>query len=483
MRTVQGLRSEVRGLGIALTAALLLLAGAAFAQEGPPPAEGAASGAVEPAPAQAPAADAVAVAGEDEQPTIEWHLNLDNLFIFRNDRDFDRTPPAYDENGQTEGAFATVFRPSITWNLQKDLKVFYEIEVGLNYWSKNNPDEENALAADIFVLKHRQLYTEGTVADGHLGFKVGYQYFTDTTGLFLGHWIGAANFSWEFNPQARVTLFAGQIPDTTYEGMDIRFNNFRRDIWVFGARTDLSCHGFKLAFGIHNLYDSHIVGKTRWVIAPNVQLSWKGENAEASLGAVLQGGKSYSTALDGGDQTILAWAAQGHAAATFKPVTLSFNVLALSPDDKYDGNDRNGAFLYSSKSTSSTVYITEDEVRNWYDQLDRRLARYEGGFWQHRAGLFVGDVKATFDVAPWFRPSVILGASSVLNPDNAMGHAFIGFEGDLDLAFRYGEHLVARVMPGIFVPGKAAAAIINEGTDREATGLIYSCEAAISVVY
>ena len=212
MRTVQGLRSEVRGLGIALTAALLLLAGAAFAQEGPPPAEGAASGAVEPAPAQAPAADAVAVAGEDEQPTIEWHLNLDNLFIFRNDRDFDRTPPAYDENGQTEGAFATVFRPSITWNLQKDLKVFYEIEVGLNYWSKNNPDEENALAADIFVLKHRQLYTEGTVADGHLGFKVGYQYFTDTTGLFLGHWIGAANFSWEFNPQARVTLFAGQTP-------------------------------------------------------------------------------------------------------------------------------------------------------------------------------------------------------------------------------------------------------------------------------
>jgi hypothetical protein len=129
------------------------------------------------------------------------------------------------------------------------------------------------------------------------------------------------------------------------------------------------------------------------------------------------------------------------------------------------------------------MYLTEDEVRNWYDQLDRRMGRYEGGFWQHRAGLFVGDVKATVDVLDWFRPSLILGVSSVLNPDNALGNAWVGFEGNLDLAFRYGDHLIGRIVPGIFVPGRAAAAIVNEGTNRAAADPVYSVEASLQVVY
>ena len=135
-------------------------------------------------PAEAPA-EAVA---EDGKPVIEWHLNLDNLFLFRNDRDFDRTPPAYDESGQTEGAFATVFRPNITFNIDKNLKVFYEIELGLNYWSKNNPDQENALAADIFVLKHRQSFAEGAVLDGIANDQAGF--WRDMVGESQMRWLG-----------------------------------------------------------------------------------------------------------------------------------------------------------------------------------------------------------------------------------------------------------------------------------------------------
>jgi hypothetical protein len=454
-------------VGLAALAALLAVAVPAAADEAPPEL---AAGTEEEA---------------DAKPAVEWHLDLNNLFIFRNDRDFDRTPPAYDENGQTVGAFATIFKPNLTWNITDELKVFYEIEVGLNYWSKNNPDEENALAADIFVLKHRQLYTEGSVADGHLGFKVGYQYFTDPTALFMGHWIGAANLWWQIDDDSRLTLFAGQVPDTTFEGMDIRFNNFSRDIWVFGGRADLVFPeaGLTLAVGLHDLYDRHVVDRTLWLVAPSVQLEWTGEGASASVGAMLQYGKHEGAAIDLGDATVLAWAAQAHAELDAGPVTLAFNALALSPDDSYDGNDREGGFHYSSKSTSATMLVTEDEVRNWYDQLDRRMGRYDGGFWQHRAGLFVGDVKATVDVLDWFRPAIILGASTVLNPDNALGNAWVGFEADLDLAFRYGDHLIARVVPGIFVPGRAAAAIVNEGTNREAADPVYSVEASLQVVY
>lgn len=422
---------------------------------------------------------------EEEKPTLEWHLDLNNLFIFRNDRDYDRSPPAYDENGQTEGAFATVFRPSLQWNINEDLLVFYEIEVGLNYWSKNNPDEENALAADIFVLKHRQLYTEGRVADGHVGFKVGYQYFTDPTALFFGHWIGAANVWWQINNDSRLTLFGGQVPDTTFEGMDIRFNNFRRDIWMFGARGDFVFpeQGLSLAVGLHDLYDTHIVGRRLWLIAPSFRLEWKDESNVVCVGAMLQYGRHEGAALGGSDQTVLAWAAQAKAELDTGPVLIGLNILALSPDDMYDGNDMDGAFRYSSKSTSATMYLTEDEVRNWYDQLDRRMGRYEGGFWRHRAGLFVGDIKAKLNLLDWFRPALIVGAATVLNPDNALGNAFVGLEGDLDIAFHYGDHLIARIVPGIFIPGRAASAIINEGTDREATDPVYSVEASLQVVF
>ena len=118
-----------------------------------------------------------------------------------------------------------------------------------------------------------------------------------------------------------------------------------------------------------------------------------------------------------------------------------------------------------------------------FDACARNGQCVGSGFWRHRAGLFVGDAKVSWTGLEWFRPSVILGASSVLRPENALDRAFVGVEADLDLAFRIGRHVVARVAGGLFQPGQAAAAILNEQTDRTATGRIYTTEAALSVVY
>lgn len=426
------------------------------------------------------------------RPAFETGVRLDNLLVFRSDTDFTRDRPFYDEHGQTSGAFATVFTPTLQWNATDDIRVFYEAEVGLNYWSKNNPDQENALADDIFVLKHRQVFAEGTLANGRFGFKAGYQYFTDTTGLFLGHWIGAASLTGSWRPGQSAGVFVGMVPDLTYEGLSIVENNFRHDIFVFGARTDLALTPhWTLNAGVHALHDASIVGRTRWVVAPNVHVAGRSDwldggkvRVHGAIDAVVQAGVAANAATDGSDQTILAWAAQGHLGIDMRVVDLRLNVFALSADDADLGNGRDGAFLYSSKSTSATVFMTEDETRNWYDQLDRRMARYQGGFWQHRAGLVVNDLRLTVTALDWFAPSLIVGNSLVLEPANALGHRNVGVEGSLDLAFRVGDLLVTRMLLGGMLPGKAAGALVNAIDPQKAkTDPIWWAQAALCLKF
>jgi len=416
-------------------------------------------------------------------PHVDLHAELRNLFLFRNDSDFDRTAPFYNANGQTVGAFATVFRPMITLHADQHLRLYYEAELGLNYWSKNNPDEENPQADDIFVLKHRQVYAEGEVAGGQVGFRAGYQLFEDPTGLFLGHWIGAAHAWYSWDGTQRAGVFVGQIPDQTYEGIIASQNNFKHDITVFGPRADLSLgHGASASAAVVTLYDSHLVDRTRWVVAPALRLSYVSGKFASFADGVLQMGKAEQAALGNADQNIFAWATQWHGSLDTRPVALDMNLLVLSCDDAKDGNKNNGTFLYSSRSRSATIILTEDENRNWYDQLDRTMGSYRGGFWEHRAGLVVGDVKGTWYVSEVFRPALVVGAGSVLQKNNALNHRFVGVETDVNLQFVASDHLSLNVVGGAMVPGAAAAALVNR-IDRSATAPIYMAEANLLATY
>jgi hypothetical protein len=417
-------------------------------------------------------------------PNLEAHVDLWNLFLFRNDSDFDPSRAIYNVSGPTVGAFATVLRPWVTWHITKSLRVFYQVELGLNFWSKQNPDQQNPVASDIFVMKHRELWAEGTFSENRFGFKAGYGFFRDTTALFLGHWIGAAQAWWAPAPGSRLGLFVGQIPDPTHEGIQVSDNNFQRDIFVFGIS---GFHAFsdrwRLSFGLHNLIDTHLVDQRRWIAAPNFHLEYASSSAVAWLDFVLQAGEQEGTHLGGGSETLLSWAAQGHLEWKLSPrLELAGNLLLLSPDDASPGNGWDHSFRYSGKSRSATLMLTEDEIRDWYDNLDERLSRSDSGFFKGRAGLMVADLKLTWSITERFRPAFVVGAATVLKPDNAGGHAFVGFEADLILEYRYSQHLSALLAAGLLVPGRAGALLLNrvEPTQTQPMSMV---EASLLVRY
>jgi hypothetical protein len=416
---------------------------------------------------------------------LTLHVDLQNLFLFRNDADFDRTPPKYNENGQTVGAFATFLRPSIAWNIQDNLRLYYELEIGLNYWSMQNPDVQDYAAPDIFVMKHREIWGAGELLGGDLFFKVGYQRFLDPTGLFVNHWIGMAQAGWSWDAGERLGIFVGEIPDQLDEGINVLDNNFKRDILLSGAFLDLALSDeVKLNAALFYLYDNHLVDQARWLLAPSAHLevTFDPDVLVASLDLIFQAGESQNAVQGGGWQRSLSWAAQGHLDWRISDWQLTLNVLGLSPDDAYQGNRTSYAFQYSGKCKSSTLMLTEDKIRDWYDNLDERLSTYRGGFFTNRAGLMVADLKIAWTLDEVFSPALVVAAATVLKPANALDNSFVGMEADLILPFKILEGLTATVAGGVLVPGAAAAALVNR-IDLSATDPILMAEASLSFHY
>jgi len=444
----------------------------------------AASAYVVPSVSVAPVESLIRPAPEPPTPKrrIELHADLQNLFLLRNDADFDRSRPFYNESGQTVGAFATLFRPSALLRITDHLRIYYEVELGLNYWSKQDPDQQSALAPSVLVMKHREIYAEGELWRERFAFKVGYQYFQDPTALFLGHWIGAAQA--HLNTGAgRLGLFAGEVPDDTFEGVNVLENNFVRDIFVFGLTGALRVNErLRGSAALMALVDTHVVGQTRWLICPTLHVELDRGRLSGFLDLALQAGQLRGQAIDAGDQTHVAWALQAGARYPLGRLALSWNLLVLSPDDAHAGNAYNHAFLYSSKTRSATLMLTEDELRNWYDALDRRMGHYEGGLYLHRAGLMVTDVKAAWALHRYLEAALVVGAAAALKPANALDSGFIGVETDVLLTFPATEHLSATVAGGLLVPGHAGGALINR-IRLDATDPIVMVEAALLVRY
>lgn len=431
--------------------------------------------------AVAPAANLARAAESAAMPELEYRVLMQNLLSLQNDGDFDDSEPAYNANGQSVGYFATYLRPDLTLYAAKNVKLFYQFEIGVNLWDRNDPDEENAEDDSSFLFKQRELYSELT--EGNYSAKVGYQHFNDPTGLFINHWIGAVNLAADYDT-IKARLVIGQLPDQNFEGFDIGDNNLTHDVLLVAAAADIAAGSdFTVSPSLVYLNDASIVYHTRVVAAPSVSLWYVAGDLDLGLDLMYQYGVARRSAVDltpePVDSSISAWAAQITADYGANDLAARINLLALSADDAYYRNDLDGSFQYSGKNRSSTIMLTENELRDTGENIDEQLAEQNGKLYAIQPGLLLLDAKVGYAVTDYFTPNLILGYGMVLEPKNALDESGIGLEADLDLQFS-GKYATLDLVGGMLVPGAAASAFVNE-IDREATDSIYKFLAVLSV--
>jgi len=401
---------------------------------------------------------------ESDSPRwVEADAELINLAVLFSDGDFDGTKPAYNEERQHVGVVGTVFRPGVTFHILPTLRIRYQAELGLNVWSRNNADQLDPTAEDIFLLLHRQVYAEGELPNRRAGFKAGYDRWRDPTSLTLAHFTGAAQVHVASNA-GWLGLSGGILPDATHEGWEILDNNFTHDTFFahVGASLWRPDGRFFAEPGALLLIDGSEVGRRLIFAAPYLSLGVMHERISLRIDLAGQFGTQFYAANDGSNEAQAAWAAQVHGEWTPGPVVLTWNVLALSPDDSAEGNGINGAFRYSGFSRSPTLWLSENELFDLWNNLDERMGTRRGSQFLMRTGLLQGDVRFGYRTGPVFEPAVIVGAATALNPDNALGKTFIALEVDVDFVFRHRDVLEAHLIATALVPGGAAGAALNQ---------------------
>jgi len=420
--------------------------------------------------------------GDDEEKMFELHGEFSELFLWRNDSDFDSTAPVYDAEGQSVGSITSFFKPQITYRPFPNVQLFYESELGMNQWSKNSPDQWYPAAGDFMVYKHREFWARLQL--DIFDIKAGYQRVRDPSDLFLSHWMGAVSAGVDLM-RFRGNVIFGQLPDSTYEGIRITDNNFMHDNMMLGVNFsyDFIMDELTMDIGYYYLHDGSVVGKPLNLHVPYLGLAYKGALFHARLYGVLQAGAWENSGVNEIDQSVLAWAVTARAGLTSKWLDIDLNAFLLSPDDEYDGNSRMGNFFYSGKNSSATMLLTEDEIRDRYDNFDELLSGMgTGGQWRsfflNRAGLGVIDLSATGKLLDWLKVQLVAGVGIALQEKNAGGDRYAGFETDLIVratALKKADIIVAGQL---FLPGAAAAAYINHA-DLNATEYLLGIQAGM----
>ena len=78
-------------------------------------------------------------------------------------------------------------------------------------------------------------------------------------------------------------------------------------------------------------------------------------------------------------------------------------------------------------------------------------------------------LQASWKVWDWFTPSLVIGAATVLKPQNADDGILVGVEADAVLAFSFNDYLSGHLVGGILIPGAAAGRLGHRGRSRAGT--------------
>jgi hypothetical protein len=434
--------------------------------------------------ARAQAADAggTETGGTDTlERSVRFDLALVNLFVLRNDADFDRGMPTYEENGRTEGMLGTFLQPHLAVDLKPHMQFYYETEIGLDLWSDRTPDAAvGGTPGESLSIKQREIW--GRLELDPFSVKAGFQRVKDVTGLFINHWIGAARFGLGAEKGTGLFLTAGQLPDQTYEGWTWgdSFGNFGNDVLYTGLDGGvLLTPEVRLVAGGYYVHDGSLVDRTRDVgaAAGGVEVTYPGWKAGVS--GMVQVGSRQNQAGDLSDEGILAWGATANGSAKLGIVTIDLALTGLSADDASEGNGALG-FLYSGKRPGPSILLKENTTRDLGDNLDEKIGSYDGWFFEMRSGLCGLDLGVHVDALRWLRVGLVHADLLVVNPDNALGGRLVASENEVVTDIHlFGSAFRLETIGGVLIPGQAGAAYVNQLSDRTATDPIYFAQSAM----
>jgi hypothetical protein len=381
--------------------------------------------------------------------------------LFRTDSDFDHSAPVYDAKGQTVGQAATLFRPDFLWTPAQHLQVFYQVELGWNAWARNNPDQGFAGDQSAMLLKHRELWAS-VMLPGKVLVKTGYQYLQDPSGVYLAHWAGAVSLTttrglWAFEAAL------GQLPDDSYEGLVQGQTGFTRDVFFLNLGASRKIHNsLDLDLFLGGMGDYTRAGRSVQLATLEAGFRYKHGNTRGQFHALTQAGVLEGYAVGGANRYHGALAVQGGVSRRSGPVYLSAGALLLSPDDDEEGDNGNSAFFYSGKNRSPSLILSEDELRDRYDNLDERVSQTLGSFFVNRAGLLLLDASVGYSLTPRISPVLVLAGGFSLNPENSGGGRLLGLESDLVVDFAVLDQASFLAVAQVFLPGEASSVFVNE---------------------
>jgi hypothetical protein len=420
---------------------------------------------------------------QDRKSGLEIDLNLElvNLFVFRNDHDFDDTVPLYPMYGQTEGMLGTFLKPMIRLWKQKDLKFYYETEIGLDLWSEKTPDQPlGGSNQKGLSMKQREIWGEAFF--GNFSVRAGFQRLTDSSGLFINHWIGALKLSYSRGMLEHLSLAAGLLPGQTPGGWKFGqtgFGNFSQAVTVFLLDTGYRIsENLRLDSGIYFLNDASLPDRLRQAGTIEVALRFEYPDFSLSWSVLGQFGRKQKGAVKNNDARMMAWGTLLTGGKRFGIYSIEGNLIALSADDSHEGNDSTG-FLWSGKRPGNSLLLCENKIRDMGDNIDEKMGSFDGWFYEMRPGLAGGELG--FYVAPrkWLKFGALTSALFVLDSRNALDHSFAGSENELMVDFKLLDGSFDFMMHGgILIPGGAASAYVNL-IDRKATEIMYFTQAEL----
>lgn len=419
-----------------------------------------------------------------ELPEISFSIL--NYFIFKNDQDFDRSKPVYSNNGQTVGFVSTVFEPAIDWRPVDFIVFRYALEIGDNIWSRNDVDQRDPTAADVPIVKHKEFWTRVYMPCKRWGFQAGYQYFYDPTHLFIDRYMGSASFFATMDDNW-IVLSAGQIPDSVYEGVnavdsrsEYNENNFENDDYLFSLSSTFRIGDkIDLGTGLFYRWDKSEIHRPDSTLAYTLHFDWAQQGSiKTNVGFDLVGmwGRHLRAGLDNRDVQRLGGAAQTWLSVSPDPVSLRWNLLWLSADDgdRYDQWDT--SFAYSGWSKSRTLILSENWIRDQYDNLDERAA-------DQGAGLFLADQDLRVNLSESVALMLIAGYGMVTDNTHTGKENTLGTETDAGIEVgMYRDHVTFTLIGGALFPGKAGSMLQNE-IDLEKTDPMFHLQGSMDVKF